>query len=79
MREVLAMAKRKDPIMNARLLEELYKLDGTHRDIARKIGCSRKTLETWMYEGNAPSAYHLKGIHEVGLDVIYILTGERHV
>ncbi len=76
MREVLTM-KRKDPIMNERLLEELYKLDGSHQNIARKIGCDRRTLQCWLYHGDIPSAYHLKGIYEAGLDVIYILTGKR--
>ena len=71
------MAKRKDTIMNERLIEELYKLDGSHQDIARKIGCNRKTVRTWIYNGYVPSAYHLKGMYEAGLDVIYILTGKH--
>lgn len=71
------MAKRKDLIMTERLAEELYKLSGTHQGIARRIGCDRRTLQSWLYEGCIPSAYHLKGIYEAGLDVIYILTGKR--
>lgn len=71
------MAKRKDLIMNERLVEELYKLDGTHQNIARKLGCDRRTLQTWIYEGGIPSAYHLKGMYLAGMDVIYILTGKR--
>jgi hypothetical protein len=63
--------------MNERVIEELYKLDGTHKDIARRIGCERRTLEHWLYSGHIPSAYCLKGMYEAGLDVIYILTGKH--
>lgn len=69
--------KRKDPGMAERTAEELYKLPGSNRDIARRIGCSHKLISAWTTGRYAPSAYHLKSMYEAGLDVIYILTGRR--
>lgn len=69
--------KRKDSIMVERLCEELYTLPGTNRAIARKIGCCPRAISDWTAGNCIPSAYHLKGMYEAGLDVIYILTGQR--
>lgn len=67
----------KDTNMCDRVIEELCKMDGTYEDMARKIGCRTRTIKNWMYDNYTPSAYHLKGMYEAGLDVIYILTGRR--
>ena len=69
--------KRKDPIMTDRLREELYTLSGTQRVIAQKIGCERHSVTIWMAGDSMPSAFHLKGMYEAGLDIVYILTGQR--
>lgn len=69
--------KLKDPIMVERVAEEIYKLGDSNTEVARKIGCSRRQITDWLSGRCIPSAYHLKGMHEAGLDVIYILTGKR--
>jgi transcriptional regulator with XRE-family HTH domain len=69
--------KLKDSIMVERLCEELYSLSGTHREIARRIGCDRHSVTAWINGLSLPSAYHLKGMYLAGIDVIYILTGQR--
>lgn len=69
--------KLKDSIMVERLCEELYSLPGSNREIAKKIGCSPRIISDWTAGRCIPSAYHLKGMYEAGVDVIYILTGKR--
>lgn len=69
--------KRKDPTMSERVAEEIYKLGGTNRDAARKIGCDHHAISDWLSGRSIPSAYYLKAMYEAGLDVIYILTGRR--
>lgn len=69
--------KRKDPIMCERVAEEIYKLGDTNRAAARKIGCDPHVVSDWLAGNSIPCAYHLKGMYEAGLDVIYILTGKR--
>lgn len=69
--------KHKDPIMCERVSEEIYKLGDTNRGAARKIGCDHHAISDWLAGRSIPSAYHLKGMYEAGLDVIYILTGQR--
>ena len=40
------------------------------------IGCGRNVVYEWKY-GVAPSALYLARLHELGADVIWILTGKR--
>ena len=40
------------------------------------IGCDKKAIGGWE-NGAAPDAIHLQRLHEIGADVIYILTGDR--
>lgn len=67
----------KDPGIPRRAAEELYKLPGTNREIAQRIGCNPNSITDWEVGRTIPSAYYLKRMYEIGCDVIYILTGER--
>lgn len=69
--------KHKDLTMCGRVAEEIYKLGDTNRGAARKIGCDHHAISDWLSGRAVPSAYYLKAMHEAGMDVIYILTGER--
>lgn len=70
--------KRKDLSMCERVTEEIYRLgDMSNRAIAKKIGCSNKTVGDWLAWNSIPTAYHLRGMAEIGMDVMYILTGRR--
>ena len=71
--------RKVDPEMRKRLVEELWKLDGTYAEIAERIGCNKTTIGLWINSDCMPSAYHFANFHRAGMDVIYILTGERHV
>ena len=59
-------------------LERLYdvKKHGNKLLVSKKIGCNKKSIDGWEV-GIAPDAIHLQRLHEIGADVIYILTGVR--
>ena len=69
--------KRYDSYMTDRLVEELYKISDNNVVIAKKIGCDRRNVSYWIGGHSVPNAYYLKSMYEIGMDVIYILTGKR--
>ena len=71
--------RKVDPLMHDRLVEELWKLGDTNKEISEKIGCFHQTVGTWVNQAYMPSAHHFANFHRAGMDIIYILTGERHV
>jgi hypothetical protein len=44
----------------------------------KTIGCHKNAIYEWE-NGRSPDAIHLQRLHEIGADVIYILTGRRNV
>jgi hypothetical protein len=42
----------------------------------KTIGCHKNAIYEWG-NGKSPDAIHLQRLHELGADVIYILTGVR--
>ena len=74
------MTKKKfDLDIHIRLAEEIYKLDISNVELAKRLNCNPTNVRNWLSGANLPYAYYLAGFHRVGCDVIYILTGERHV
>lgn len=72
--------KCKDLSICERVSEEIYRLgDVSNRQIAQKIGCSYKAVSDWLAWKSTPTAFHLRGMCEAGMDVIYILTGRRTI
>lgn len=70
--------KRKDLSMCERVTEEIYRFgDMTSRELAQKLGCSHNTVSDWLRWRSIPSAFHLKSMHEAGMDIMYIITGRR--
>ena len=61
-------------------LERLYdvKKYGNKLLVSKMIGCDKRAIGSWE-TGIAPDAIHLQRLHEIGADVIYILTGRRTV
>lgn len=43
----------------------------------KTIGCHKNAIYEWD-DGKAPDAIFLQRLHEIGADVIYILTGKRY-
>jgi transposase len=69
--------RKSDPYISQRLCEELWKLGNTNAEIAAKVGCHETTIYQWITNGYTPSGYHFANFHRAGMDIIYILTGER--
>jgi phosphoribosylformimino-5-aminoimidazole carboxamide ribonucleotide (ProFAR) isomerase len=59
-------------------LERLYdvKKYGNKLLVSKMVGCDKKAIGGWE-NGVAPDAIHLQRLHEIGADVMYILTGVR--
>lgn len=71
------MGKCKDYPMSDRLNEELFRLGYTDRELSKKLGISHKTIAYWRSNNCIPGAVSLKLLHEVGADIMYIITGRR--
>ena len=69
---------RADIEIGKRAYEEVMRLysNESSRAISRRIGCEYKTVNSWR-TGYSPSAIYLSRLHEMGADVIWILTGVR--
>jgi hypothetical protein len=60
----------------SRLREEIERLPGGISGVATKVGKARNTVYNWMEHGNIP-VDELMRLAQLGLDVQYVLTGER--
>ena len=63
--------------MYDRLIEEISRISKNQSELARKIGASRNLVYVWLNNYTIPSPYYLARLYEQGMDVIYVLTGER--
>lgn len=72
------MSRRKiaDITIGHRAYEEVLRLFPIMKDAERIIGCENYTIYKWR-DGVSPSAIYLQRLHELGADVIWILTGKK--
>lgn len=61
-----------------RTIEEVSNLGDTPYAIANLVGCPVQQIRNWLDGAYTPSAYYLQRFHEVGCDVLYILTGKHY-
>lgn len=61
-----------------RTIEELTKLGDNPSSIARIVGCPARLVSYWLDGLYTPSTYYLRRFHEIGCDVLYILTGTHY-
>lgn len=61
-----------------RTVEEISKLSDDPREIAKLVGCPTNLIRYWLDGTNTPSAFYLRRLHEIGCDVLYILTGKHY-
>lgn len=62
-----------------RTAEEVAKLGNNTGEIAQLIGCPKHQVKYWLDGIYTPSAFYLRRFHEIGCDVLYILTGKHYV
>lgn len=68
--------KKADIGIGYRAAEEARRLFPKKKHAIIALGCGQNTINEWSY-GVAPSATNLARLHELGADVIFILTGRR--
>lgn len=72
------MGRRKADIsIGYRATYEVLRLTESTKHACQLIGCGKELLRAWR-NGVAPSAIYLVRLHEIGADVVYILTGEKN-
>lgn len=64
-------------MIGARLKEERNRLKLTQPQFAEAAGAAKRTLIEWEKGETSPSAVQLSALRGVGVDVLYVLTGER--
>lgn len=71
------MGRRKAPLeIGYRTQQEVGRLYSTDKDALLAIGCSKNMIWEWG-QGIAPTAIYLARLHELGADIIWILTGRK--
>lgn len=70
------MSKKAPIEIGYRAREEVLRLFDKDKDARAALGCGINTITHWG-EGDAPSTLYMARLHEVGADVVYILTGRR--
>ena len=68
----------RDASITERTIEEISKLGPTPYDIGKIVGCPTQLVRYWLDGIYMPSAFYLRRFHEIGCDVMYILTGVRY-
>ena len=72
------MAQRKaDIAIGERAYSELMRMFGSTTKAAQALGSERRIINDWNW-GVAPSALYLRRMHDLGIDIIYILTGRNN-
>lgn len=64
--------------ISQRTSEEVSRLGQTPLEISKIVGCPSNLVRSWLDGEYTPSAFYLRRFHELGLDVIYILTGNHN-
>jgi hypothetical protein len=61
-----------------RTIEELSRINNDPHELAKLVGCPTQLIRYWLDGVYTPSAFYLRRFHEIGCDVLYILTGKHY-
>lgn len=64
-------------MIDARLKEERERLGLSQPLFAQAAGAAKRTLADWEKGVSSPTAVQLSALAKIGVDVLYILTGQR--
>jgi Predicted transcriptional regulator len=64
-------------VIGERLKEERERLDMTQPAFAEAAGAKKRTLIDWEKGVSSPTAVQLASLASVGVDVLYVITGQR--
>jgi len=65
--------------IGGRLRQERERLGLNQTDFAAIVGATKKTLFSWEHDKTAPDGFQLARLAEEGVNVIYVLTGDREL
>ena len=65
-------------MIGIRLKEERERLGYTQPEFAEFAGAKKRTLIDWEKSVSSPTAVQLSALSEIGVDVMYVLTGQRN-
>ena len=63
--------------MHDRLVEEIFRITDNYADLSRKIGAHTNVVKNWVNQPIMPSAWYLARLYRQGVDILYVLVGER--
>lgn len=63
--------------IGGRLKEERVRLSRTQTEFAEIGGCSKNTQLNYEKEDRSPDANYLSAIARIGVDIMYVLSGQR--
>ena len=63
--------------MRNRTVEELSKLGKTPYELGKMLGCKTRLVNYWFDKDGVPSHYYLNKLHNLGCDILYIITGVK--
>lgn len=64
-------------MIGERLKEERLRLGYNQPDFAAAADAAKRTLIDWEKGSTSPSAVQLSALTKIGVDVLYVLTGQR--
>lgn len=71
------MNRKAQPDIGLRAVEELRRKYRSTKEACLAVGCGRNNYYQWATGDAAPGTIFLQSMAELGLDVVYILTGKR--
>lgn len=64
-------------MIGLRIKEERERLSLTQQGIADAIGVAKRTFIDWEKDRTSPTAVQLSALADIGVDVLYVVTGMR--
>lgn len=61
-----------------RVHDELLRLSDSPAELGRRLGVGSECARRWLAGESLPSLVYLNILHNAGLDIMYIVTGERN-
>ncbi|MCU7123644.1 helix-turn-helix domain-containing protein [Salmonella enterica] len=66
-------------MIGLRIKEERERLGLTQQSMADAVGAAKRTVIDWEKDRTSPTAVQLSALSSMGMDVLYIVTGQRAI
>lgn len=71
------MKKSSNVTFGQRLAEERERIGRTQEQLGGLVGATKRSVIDWEGDGSSPKAIYLEKMAPEGIDVLYLLTGQR--